>query len=79
MNYEKQFHFRVPHRQERGAAAPTSTQCQRLCKGLLGPQVSPEEVRSHYVQLKIRSFEQNGNWQSEGFERHKEKFAQRAV
>lgn len=79
MKYEKQFHiyFRGPHQQQRGAATPTSPPCQRLGKGLLGPQVSFEEARCHYIQLKV-SFKQNGNGWSEGFERQNEKFSLRA-
>lgn len=52
-------YFRAPHQQQRGAAAPTSQHCQRLCKGLLGPQVSFEKARCHYVRLKMRSLKQN--------------------
>lgn len=49
MRYEKQFHipFRAPHQQQTGAAAPRSPWCQRLCKGLSGPQVSFEEAWCH--------------------------------
>lgn len=49
---------KAPYQQQRGAAAPTSPHCQRLCKALLGPQVSFEKARCHYIQLKMRSLKQ---------------------
>lgn len=54
--------FRAWH-QHRGAAPLTLLQWQKLSKGLLGPRVSFEEVRCHYIQLKMQSFRMNGKTQ----------------
>lgn len=71
MKYEKLLHVTSDlHTSSRGVATPTSLQWQKINKGLLGPQVSFEEVRCHYIQLKVQSFRMNGKTQQE--------FAQRA-
>lgn len=64
MKHEKLLHVTSElHTSSKGAATPTSLQWQKLSKGLLGPQVSFEEVRCHYIQLEMRSFRMNGKTQ----------------
>lgn len=64
MKYEKLLHvISELHTSSRGRAPFTSLQWQKLSKGLLGPQVSFEEVRCHYIQLKMQSFRMNGTTQ----------------
>lgn len=57
-----------------GQQLPCHCHVRGFAKASLRPQVLAEENRCDYIQLKMRSFKQNGNGWREVFERHNKKF-----